>query len=144
MTVFYLALAYKLKKWFLFNECKLWLNTCRARERKLMSSFTHQTCFPERRESSRSPSSCRRCRPRWRAWAGPCPGPGCASCGEGSRGSGRPAGRGGSKAAEVGGRGVARPTLASSWADSRPASGARGIQTDWRENGRQGDWWAGR
>ena len=66
-----------------------------------MSSSTHQlTYFQERTESCQSPSSCRQTRPRWRASA--CPGPGGASC-EGSPGSGRPAVRGGSEAAEAGG-----------------------------------------
>ena len=94
-----------------------------------MSSFTYQTCFQERTESSRSPSSCRQSRPRWRVSA--CPGPGCASCGEGSPGSGRPAGLGGSGAAEAGGPWVARLTSASSWAGSGRGlcSGAQGIQT---------------
>ena len=81
-----------------------------------MSSSTHQlTYFQERTESCQSPSSCRQTRPRWRAST--CPGPGIASC-EGSPGSGRPAVRGGSGAAEAGGHGVVRLTSASSWAGS--------------------------
>ena len=93
-----------------------------------MSSSTHQqTCFQERTESCQSPSSCRLTRPRWRA--SPCPGPGGASC-EGSPGSGRPAGRGESKAAEAGGHEEARLTSASSWGGSGHGLGseARGIQ----------------